>query len=149
MLSNLLQLGFPGGVCLRSARTGLVAALGIGLSLPMLVLTTPPAGAVVQSAIRNPVSFSCRDSEATIRRKSGPVVSVGRSRIYAGYLQISFEPGLRGKGRAMLLMAKPLKLTTGCGTAMPIPAPAPSACEPVWGCNGAPGRSPGHWLFVP
>ncbi len=85
----MLRLGLPVRACFSSTRAGLAAILGISLSVPSLLLTTLPANAVGQSSLRNPVSFSCRDSEAVIRRKSGPVVSFGRSRIYAGYQQVS------------------------------------------------------------
>jgi len=48
-----------------------------------------PAEAQVRSAVGTSVQFSCSDSEATIRQKRGPAVSIGTSRIYVGYQQVS------------------------------------------------------------
>ncbi len=91
MATKLFQTGLPAKVCLHSVRSGLAVALGFGLSLVTLLSATFPAEAIVQSSVRNSVSFSCRDSEAVIRRKSGPVVAFGRSHIYAGYQQVSSD----------------------------------------------------------
>jgi hypothetical protein len=49
----------------------------------------PSAEAIVQSSVKNAVSFSCRDSEATIRSQRGPTVGFGQSRIYIGYQQVT------------------------------------------------------------
>jgi hypothetical protein len=62
---------------------GLIVGIGSGGSL------ASPASAVTQSAVGTAVSFSCQDSEATIRSKQGSVVSFGQSRIYIGYRQVS------------------------------------------------------------
>ncbi|MEH1944756.1 MAG: hypothetical protein V7L01_31700 [Nostoc sp.] len=50
----------------------------------------PPAFAqTVNSSIGNAVTFSCNDSEATIKAKNGPKVSSGNITIYIGYEQAS------------------------------------------------------------
>lgn len=54
-----------------------------------VVGSAPPAQAVVRSSVGQAVEFSCNDSEATIRRKNGPSVAFGNSRIYIGYQQVS------------------------------------------------------------
>ncbi|MEH2156579.1 hypothetical protein [Nostoc sp.] len=57
-----------------------------------LVLTqkAPPALAeTVNSSIKNAVTFSCNDSEATIKAKSGPRVVNGSTSFYIGYQQLS------------------------------------------------------------
>lgn len=91
MTSKLFQTGLPAKVCLNFVRSGLSTALGCGLGLLTLISAAPAAEAVVQSSVRNSVSFSCRDSEAAVRRKSGPVVAFGRSHIYTGYQQVSSD----------------------------------------------------------
>ncbi|MGJ5634262.1 hypothetical protein [Nostoc sp. CALU 1950] len=57
-----------------------------------LVLTqkTPPVLAqTVNVSIGNPVTFSCNDSEATIKGKNGARVLNGKTSIYIGYQQLS------------------------------------------------------------
>ncbi|MEH2271103.1 MAG: hypothetical protein V7K68_22245 [Nostoc sp.] len=57
-----------------------------------LVLTqkAPPALAeTVNSSIKNAVTFSCNDSEATIKAKNGPRVVNGSTSFYIGYQQLS------------------------------------------------------------
>jgi hypothetical protein len=57
-----------------------------------LVLTqkAPPALAqTVNSSIKNAVTFSCNDSEATIKAKNGARVAYGTTSIYIGYQQVS------------------------------------------------------------
>ncbi|BBD69355.1 hypothetical protein NIES4072_33140 [Nostoc commune NIES-4072] len=51
---------------------------------------TPPAFAqMVNSSIGNGVTFSCNDSEATIKAKNGPRVIKGNTTFYIGYQQVS------------------------------------------------------------
>jgi len=57
-----------------------------------LVITqkAPPAFAqTVNSSIGSGVTFSCNDSEATIKAKNGPKVVYGSTAIYIGYQQVS------------------------------------------------------------
>jgi hypothetical protein len=57
-----------------------------------LVITqkAPPAFAqTVNSSIGNAVTFSCNDSEATIKAKNGPRVVNGNTAFYIGYQQVS------------------------------------------------------------
>ncbi|WP_373528166.1 hypothetical protein [Nostoc sp.] len=57
-----------------------------------LVITqkAPPAFAqTVNSSVGNAVTFSCNDSEATIKAKNGPKVKYGNTTIYIGYQQVS------------------------------------------------------------
>ncbi|MEH1970781.1 hypothetical protein [Nostoc sp.] len=68
---------------------------GFSLSLILvsdLVLTqkAPPALAqTVNTSIANAVTFSCNDSEATIKAKNGPKVVNGTTSVYIGYRQLS------------------------------------------------------------
>ncbi len=68
---------------------------GFSLSLVLvadLVLTqkAPPVLAqTVNSSIANAVTFSCNDSEATIKGKNGPKVVSGTTSFYVGYEQLS------------------------------------------------------------
>ncbi|MHC5772806.1 hypothetical protein [Nostoc sp.] len=43
----------------------------------------------INSSIGNAVTFSCNDSEATIKAKNGPKVKNGNTTIYIGYQQVS------------------------------------------------------------
>lgn len=65
---------------------GLTAILGLSGG-------TAPQSAISQtnlvSSIGSNVTFSCNDSEATIRAKNGPRVTFGSSIIYIGYQQVS------------------------------------------------------------
>ncbi|MBE9034917.1 hypothetical protein [aff. Roholtiella sp. LEGE 12411] len=45
----------------------------------------------VQSSISKAVTFTCGDSEATIKAKNGPKVVIGQSTIYIGYRQVSSQ----------------------------------------------------------
>ncbi|MCC5615789.1 hypothetical protein LC605_12060 [Nostoc sp. CHAB 5836] len=69
--------------------------VGLSLSIALvadLVITqkAPPAFAqTINSSIGNGVTFSCNDSEATVRAKNGPKVSNGNTSIYIGYQQVS------------------------------------------------------------
>ncbi|MCW5316600.1 hypothetical protein GTQ43_23110 [Nostoc sp. KVJ3] len=68
---------------------------GFSLSLVLvadLVITqkAPPAFAeTVNSSIGSAVTFSCNDSEATIKAKNGPRVVNGTTSFYIGYQQVS------------------------------------------------------------
>ncbi|HLO89277.1 MAG TPA: hypothetical protein VK203_30310 [Nostocaceae cyanobacterium] len=61
----------------------LPVVIGANLTPPVLAQTTPV------SSIGNSVTFTCNDSEATIKAKNGPRVTVGKSTIYIGYQQVS------------------------------------------------------------
>lgn len=80
---------------LRSQAGSVLSSLAVVLSVSASVWaglnTVAPqsAQAVVRSAVGEAVSFSCRDTEATIHQKGGPVVAIGGSRIYIGYRQVS------------------------------------------------------------
>ncbi|MDZ8187986.1 MAG: hypothetical protein RMX96_24435 [Nostoc sp. ChiSLP02] len=47
------------------------------------------AQTTIQSSIAKSVPFSCSDSEATIKSKNAPKVTVGQTTIYIGYQQVS------------------------------------------------------------
>lgn len=68
----------------RVAPVGLAAGL-----LPLWLAIASPAQATVSASVGDSVEFSCRDSESAVRQKGGPVVTIGRSRIYIGYRQVS------------------------------------------------------------
>jgi hypothetical protein len=56
----------------------------------LITQKAPPAFAqTVNSSIGNAVTFSCNDSEATIKAKNGPRVLYGSSAVYIGYQQVS------------------------------------------------------------
>lgn len=65
-----------------------VASLTVGL-LPLWLAIALPAQATVSASVGDAVEFSCQDSESAVRQKGGPVVTIGRSRIYIGYRQVS------------------------------------------------------------
>ncbi|WP_316789778.1 hypothetical protein [Thermoleptolyngbya oregonensis] len=65
-----------------------VASLTVGL-LPLWLAIALPAQATVSASVGESVEFSCQDSESVVRQKGGPVVTIGRSRIYIGYRQVS------------------------------------------------------------
>ncbi len=45
----------------------------------------------IQSSIGKSVTFTCNDTEATIKNKNGPRVSFGQTNIYIGYQQVSSQ----------------------------------------------------------
>jgi hypothetical protein len=47
------------------------------------------AQTTTQSSVKNTVLFTCNDSEATIKAKNGPKVTIGSTTIYIGYQQVS------------------------------------------------------------
>ncbi|MHC0061893.1 hypothetical protein ACWATR_03075 [Nostoc sp. UIC 10890] len=51
--------------------------------------TLPVSAQTVNTSIGNAVTFSCNDSEATIKGKNGPRVFNGNTSIYIGYQQLS------------------------------------------------------------
>ncbi|GAB4433102.1 MAG: hypothetical protein OHK0035_16860 [Cyanobacteria bacterium J069] len=75
-------------VAARLPRLARVAGLALGM-LPLWLAIAAPAQATVSAAVGDSVTFSCRDSESVVRQKGGPVVTIGRSRIYIGYRQVS------------------------------------------------------------
>ncbi|WP_323314040.1 hypothetical protein [Anabaena cylindrica] len=61
----------------------LAANLGItAINAPALAITPV-------SSVGNSVTFTCNDTEATIKAKNGPKVTVGKNTIYIGYQQVS------------------------------------------------------------
>jgi len=63
---------------------GTVAATVAGWSAMSL-----PASAVVRSTVGEAVPFSCSDGEAALIRRGVPSVTIGTSRIFIGYQQVS------------------------------------------------------------
>ncbi|MEH2024895.1 hypothetical protein [Nostoc sp.] len=68
-----------------------------GFSLPVILIadlvltqkTLPVLAETINSSIGNAVTFSCNDSEATIKGKNGPKVVNGTTSVYIGYQQLS------------------------------------------------------------
>lgn len=58
--------------------------LGIDLAIPQVLAQT-----TTMSSVGKGVAFTCNDSEATIKAKNGPKVSIGVTNIYIGYQQVS------------------------------------------------------------
>lgn len=58
--------------------------LAIDLAIPQAIAQT-----AVQSSVGKAITFTCNDSEATIKAKNGPKVSIGGKNIYIGYQQVS------------------------------------------------------------
>lgn len=54
-----------------------------------LVISQVLAQSTVQTSIGKAVTFTCNDSEASIKAKNGPRVSFGPTTIYIGYQQVS------------------------------------------------------------
>ncbi|MBE9006150.1 hypothetical protein IQ259_14080 [Fortiea sp. LEGE XX443] len=63
---------------------GLSAGLGIDLAIPQVLAQT-----TIQSSVSKGVTFTCNDSEATIKAKNGPKISIAGKTIYIGYQQVS------------------------------------------------------------
>lgn len=62
----------------------LSGVLGSELAISQVLAQTS-----VQSSVSKGVTFTCNDSEATIKGKNGPKVTVGLTTIYIGYQQVS------------------------------------------------------------
>lgn len=71
---------------LGSKLAGIAVAIGLCASLLPSPAYTQTA---TQTSVRSAISFSCRDSEAAIRRKNGATVAIGGTRFYIGYQQVS------------------------------------------------------------
>lgn len=54
-----------------------------GITTPAIAQTTPV------SSVGKGVAFTCNDSEATIKAKNGPKVTIGTTTIYIGYQQVT------------------------------------------------------------
>lgn len=73
------------GLTLRSSlKSAIVSTLFLS-SLSLMGVAPAEAAASVKRA----VTFTCNDSEASIKAKGGPSVTVGSSSIYIGYQQVS------------------------------------------------------------
>ncbi|MBD2090904.1 hypothetical protein H6F67_13690 [Microcoleus sp. FACHB-1515] len=66
-----------------------IAGIAVAIACASLMPTSATAQTAVQTSVREAVTFSCRDSEAAIRRKGGAVVAVGQTRFYIGYQQVN------------------------------------------------------------
>ncbi|MBH8553413.1 hypothetical protein I8751_13715 [Nostocaceae cyanobacterium CENA357] len=65
-------------------------AVILGTDLAITQKTSPVfAQTVVNSSVSKSVTFTCNDSEATIKAKNGPKVLSGQTTIYIGYQQVS------------------------------------------------------------
>ena len=62
----------------------LSVVLGSDLAIPQVFAQTS-----VQTSVSKGVTFTCNDSEATIKAKNGPKVVSGTTSIYIGYQQVS------------------------------------------------------------
>ncbi|WP_413198844.1 hypothetical protein [Nostoc piscinale] len=62
----------------------LFAALGIDLVNPQVVAQTS-----MRTSFGKGVAFTCNDSEASIKAKNGPKISIGAKTIYIGYQQVT------------------------------------------------------------
>ncbi|WP_392534828.1 hypothetical protein [Nostoc sp. C117] len=66
----------------------LFLSLVLGADLPISQVLAQSA---VQSSIGKGVTFTCNDTETTIKNKNGPKVSFGQTTIYIGYQQTSSQ----------------------------------------------------------
>lgn len=62
----------------------LSVVLGSDLAIPEVLAQT-----TIKSSVSNGVTFTCNDTEATIKGKKGPFVTNGVTTIYIGYQQVS------------------------------------------------------------
>ncbi|MBD2251873.1 hypothetical protein [Nostoc parmelioides] len=60
------------------------AFLAADLAIPSAIAQT-----TIKSSVGKAVTFTCNDSEATIKAKNGPKVTIGLTNIYIGYQQVS------------------------------------------------------------
>lgn len=80
-----MGINFPNFSCIFKLAFVLSGGLWLaGESITNQVAQTAPVASVGSS-----VSFSCSDSEATIKAKNGPKVTFGTTTIYIGYQQVS------------------------------------------------------------
>ncbi|OUL21415.1 hypothetical protein BV378_26880 [Nostoc sp. RF31YmG] len=75
----------PRNLAFLSLSVILGADLAITEIAPLAVAQTTP----IQSSVGKSVTFTCNDSEATIKAKNGPKVTTGSTTIYIGYQQVS------------------------------------------------------------
>jgi hypothetical protein len=75
----------PRNLAFLSLSVILGADLAITGIAPLAVAQTAP----IQSSVGKSVTFTCNDSEATIKAKNGPRVTIGSTTIYIGYQQVS------------------------------------------------------------
>ncbi|BAY07085.1 hypothetical protein [Calothrix sp. NIES-2098] len=75
----------PKNLAFLSLSVILGADLAIAGIAPFAVAQTT----AVQSSVGSAVTFTCNDSEATIKAKNGPKVTIGSTTIYIGYQQVS------------------------------------------------------------
>lgn len=68
-----------------------LAGIGVAIACASLIPTPTLAQTAPQTSVREAVTFSCRDTEAAIRRKNGAMVAVGQTRFYIGYQQVSAD----------------------------------------------------------
>jgi hypothetical protein len=61
----------------------------VGIEIPHLASTQVQAQSSAQSAVGNAVTFSCSDTEATIKAKGVKGVTSGTASIYIGYQQVT------------------------------------------------------------
>lgn len=67
-----------------------MAAIAVAIGCYATLLpASAPAQTAATASVRDAVTFSCRDTEAAIRRKGGAMVSAGQTRFYIGYQQVS------------------------------------------------------------
>jgi hypothetical protein len=68
---------------------GLTTLLGASSSIGLTGVTAQTAQAAPVASVGKAVSFTCTDSQATIKAKGGPSVTFGTTSIYIGYQQVS------------------------------------------------------------
>lgn len=80
---------YPG----RSTKTLTLLSLSVALGANLVtteIVSPVNAQAITQSSVADKaVTFTCNDSEATIKAKNGPKVIIGKTSIYIGYQQVS------------------------------------------------------------
>ena len=68
-----------------------LAGIGAAIACASFISAPTFAQTASQTSVRDAVTFSCRDSEAAIRRQGGAVVATGQTRFYVGYQQVSAD----------------------------------------------------------
>ncbi|MDZ8050034.1 MAG: hypothetical protein RMX68_031000 [Aulosira sp. ZfuVER01] len=73
----------------KLAFLSLSVILGADLAIAEIAPSAVAQTTAIQSSVGNTVTFTCNDSEATIKAKNGPKVTIGSTTIYIGYQQVS------------------------------------------------------------
>lgn len=89
---EILRHGFGKALSSQRVRSAVLALVGIvAATVTGWIGMSSPATAVVQTIVGEPMPFSCATRQATLQQQGVPGVTIGTSRIYIGYQQVSAD----------------------------------------------------------